>query len=109
MQPASDDVEDARVVVTGAKNNDGQLGPRTAWERSEGALLVPVPKFNFERFDFGNAKREPGVHEGHIRELFDNGLRWFTRKQAAERLQELASVGRSAAYEVLKLNGLRID
>lgn len=28
MQPASDDTEDTRVVITPAKNNDGELGPR---------------------------------------------------------------------------------
>ena len=41
----------------------------------------------------------------HIREVFENGRRQLALKQAAERLQEIAEVGRSAAYEALKLNG----
>lgn len=109
MQPASDDVEDARVVVTCAKNNDGPLGRRTVWERRDGALFVPVPNFDFETFDNGTGKRESKVTEAHIKDLFDNGHRWLARTQAAERLQEIAGVGRSAAYEALKLNGRFAD
>jgi hypothetical protein len=105
MQPATDDVEDARVVMTCAKNNDGALGARTAWERKDGSLFVPVEGFNFEEYDSGTAKREPKVNEGHMRELFENGRCKMMLKQAAERLQEIAEVGRSAAYEALKLTG----
>ncbi len=105
MQPASDDVEDARVVMTCAKNNDGALGARCAWERKEGSLFEPVENFNFEEYDSGTVKREPKVNEGHLRELFENGRRKMALKQAAERLQEIAEVGRSAAYEALKLTG----
>ncbi len=105
MQPASDDVEDTRVVMTCAKNNDGALGARTAWERKEGALFVPAENFNFEEFDAGTTKREPKVNEDHLRKLFENGRRRMVLKQAATRLQEIANVGRSAAYEALKLTG----
>jgi hypothetical protein len=61
--------------------------------------------FNFEEYDSGTAKREPKVNEAHLRELFENGRRKMMLKQAAERLQEIAEVGRSAAYEALKLTG----
>jgi hypothetical protein len=64
-----------------------------------------VTDFNFEEFDSGNGKRQPKVNEGHIRELFENGLREMALKQAAERLQEIADVRRSAAYEALKFTG----
>jgi hypothetical protein len=102
MQPASDDVEDARVVVTCAKNNDGALGVRTAWERQDGLLFVPVPGFNFEDFDGGRLKQGPAVKEEHLRDLFDNGRRRLATKHAVERLMEIAAVGRSAAYDALK-------
>lgn len=109
MQPASDDTEDARVVVTCAKNNDGALGPRTAWERCDGALFVPVQPFEWDAFDGGNIKREPKVNADHLRELFENGRRSLVLKTAAERLERIATVKRSAAYEALKLNGRFAD
>jgi hypothetical protein len=102
MQPATDDTEDARVVVTCAKNNDGALGPRTPWER-RGWLFEPVPNFDFEAFDGGGTKHEPKVREEHLRELFENGRRRLKTKEAAEQLQALAGVGRSAAYDALKV------
>lgn len=104
MQPASDDTEDARVVITPAKNNDGELGPRTVWERKAG-WFEPVTEFDWEAFDSGSTKREPKVREEHLREVFEDGRSRSVLKHAAERLQEVAGVGRSAAYEALKLTG----
>jgi hypothetical protein len=49
MQAASDDVNDPRVVWTCCKNNDGKLGPQTAWERRNG-LFVPVTDFDWDEF-----------------------------------------------------------
>jgi hypothetical protein len=40
MQAATDDTEDNRIVWTCCKNNDGELGARSAWERRNG-LFVP--------------------------------------------------------------------
>lgn len=108
LQPASDDTEDARVVMTCAKNNDGELGKRSAWERRAGTF-EPVKEFNYEEFDSGSAKREPKVREEHLRELFEDGRRWLAQGQAAKELQELAGVGRSAAYEALKVIGGRFS
>jgi hypothetical protein len=48
-QSASDDVDETRVVWTCCKNNDGQLGPQTAWERRNG-LFIPVPNFDWDEF-----------------------------------------------------------
>lgn len=104
MQPASDDTEDARVVITPSKNNDGELGRRTAWERKTG-WFETVTDFDFTEFDSGSVKREPKVKEEHLRGLFENGRRKMALKQAAEHLQKIADVRRSAAYEALKLTG----
>ena len=41
MQAASDDTTDNRIVWTCCKNNDGELGARSAWERRNG-LFAPV-------------------------------------------------------------------
>jgi energy-coupling factor transporter ATP-binding protein EcfA2 len=108
MQPASDDTEDSRVVVTPAKNNDGQLGPRTAWERSE-AWFDAVPAFDFEAFDSGGFKPKVAkVTEDHIRQLFAGGKQ-MAQKFAATELEALADVRRSAAYEALKLEAGRFS
>lgn len=102
MQPASDDTEDARVVVTCAKNNDGELGARSAWRRCAG-IFEEVGTFDWEAFDSGGASnRESKVKEEHIRQAFELGIAPLPMKQVAERLQEIAGVGRSAAYEALK-------
>ena len=66
---------------------------------------MPESEIDWQAFDSGNSKREPKVNEGHLRELFEDGRLKMALKQAAERLQEIADVGRSAAYEALKLTG----
>jgi hypothetical protein len=56
LQAASDDPVDRRVVWTCCKNNDGELGPRSAWVRCNG-LFEPLPDFDWESFDTpGNRK-----------------------------------------------------
>jgi hypothetical protein len=108
LQPASDDVEDNRVVVTTVKNNDGQeFGPRTAWERREGGF-VAVESFNWDEYDKGGSKpREAKVKLEHLRELFENGELWLDLVDAEKRLQSLAKVGRITAYHALELVGGR--
>jgi len=49
IQSASDGVNETRVVWTCCKNNDGKLGPQSAWERRNG-LFVPVPDFDWDEF-----------------------------------------------------------
>jgi AAA domain len=109
MQPASDDTQNSQVVFTPTKNNDGELGARSAWLRKAG-WFEPVPDFDFEAFDNGEgADREPKVNEGQLREIFQDGNRWVKLKIAAEELQELAGVGRSLAYDALKIIGGRFS
>jgi len=50
MQSASGDVSETRVVCTCCKNNDGELGERSAWTRCNG-LFTPVSDFDWETFD----------------------------------------------------------
>ena len=109
MQPASDDTEDARVVLTPAKNNDGELGARTAWLRKAG-WFEPVTDINFDEFDGGDGgQREPKVREEHLRDIFEEGRRWLVQKVATDELMERAEVKRSAAYEALKVVGGRFS
>lgn|GEM_PF-1406542 len=105
VQPGSDDTEDRRVVVTCCKNNNGQLGERTVWERRNG-LFAPVETFDWEAFDGGGSKTpRKSVTEANIREVFEHGDARLLLKEAAEKLQEVASMGRTVAYNALKTEG----
>lgn len=55
LQAASNDTIDERVVWTCCKNNNGQMGARSAWFRRNG-LFAPVPNFDWETFDNVNDK-----------------------------------------------------
>lgn len=103
IQPGSDDTEDRCVVVTCCKNNNGELGPRTVWERRNG-LFAPVGTFDWETFDSGGTKTpKKGVTADHIREVFENGAVRMLLKEAVEKLQEVAEVGRTVAYKALEV------
>jgi hypothetical protein len=68
MQSASDDVNETRVVWTCCKNNDGKLGPRSAWERRNG-LFVPVKDFDWHEFDYPPDGRSNRKLNGTIDDL----------------------------------------
>jgi hypothetical protein len=68
MQSASDDVNETRVVWTCCKNNDGQHGPRSVWERRNG-LFVPVKDFNWEAWD--HPPNRSGRAHGRIDDLLE--------------------------------------
>ena len=68
VQAASDDVSDERIVQTCCKNNDGQLGPRSAWMRHNG-LFVPVDTFDWEEFDHPESKSNG--YNGTIEDLYE--------------------------------------
>jgi hypothetical protein len=69
MQSASDDVNETRVVWTCCKNNDGQNGPRSAWERRNG-LFVPVKDFDWDAWDHPPDGRSRRKINGTIEDLF---------------------------------------
>jgi hypothetical protein len=50
MQAASDDVTEDRIVWTCCKNNDGELGKRSAWIRRNG-LFDPLTDFDWEAWN----------------------------------------------------------
>ena len=102
LQPASDDTEDDRVVFTTAKNNDGGLGPRSAWRRTSSGFQA-VPDFDWEEFDgLASPAREPIVTEAHIQAVFEGETKFCTLASAATSLQELTGCGRSTAYAALR-------
>ncbi len=100
MLHASDDPTGNEVVWVCAKNNDGELGDRSAWARRNG-LFVPVKNFDWEAFDKPTSER-PTVTEADIAEVFQHGNRRLTRKQAVADLAERTGCKTSACYNALK-------
>jgi len=103
MQAASDDPTDNRVVWTCCKNNDGELGGRSAWERRNG-LFAPVADFDWTEFDRPASDR-PTVTEADVAEVFQHGKRSLRRAEVVVELQKRTSAGKSACYNALKLDG----
>lgn len=103
MQSASDDTTDNRIVWTCCKNNDGELGTRSAWERRNG-LFVPVQDFDWKTFDSDGEKRRT-VNFDDLDTLFEGGKRQLARNTAVEQLMELTGLGKTACYQALKADG----
>ena len=62
-------------------------------------------EIDWEAFDGESRAPKKGVTEAHIREVFEDGDARLLLKEAAEKLQEVASVGRTVAYNALKTEG----
>jgi len=104
MQAASDDTEDRRVVWTCCKNNDGEMGRRSAWERSNG-LFASVPDFDWDAFESQGQEQKGKITEEHLAAVFQDGARTLPRSEARDALMELTGAHRAAAYEALKADG----
>jgi hypothetical protein len=103
MQAASDDTEDKRVVWTCCKNNDGDLGARSAWVRGNG-LFVPVADFDWKTFE-GDGEKRRCVSLDDLDTLFDGGKTQLAKGNAVEQLKEQTGLGKTACYQSLKQDG----
>ena len=103
MQAASDDPEDREVVWTCCKNNDGELGPRSAWVRSNG-LFASVPDFDWDAFENAGKAERRTITEAVMALVFGNGAKRLTKTEARDALMENGA-GKTAAYAALKLDG----
>jgi hypothetical protein len=73
-QHASDDVNENRIVVTCCKNNDGELGDRSVWERCNG-LFNSVSGFDWKAWDAGEVEDDfPASKVAEILAKFVSGL-----------------------------------
>ena len=99
MQAASDDVTDNRVVWTCCKNNDGELGNRSAWERRNG-LFMPVEYFDCESFDHP-PKEKRGLHPELLREFLKQGGQYH-RNQLVSIVMDETGCQKSAAYNLVR-------
>jgi hypothetical protein len=104
MQAASEDTEDNRIVWTCCKNNDGELGGRSAWERRNG-LFDPVDNFNWDNFDSPQVGERVTITADDLAKVFENGSKRLPKAEAAKALQALTGAGRTACYSALKPNG----
>lgn len=105
MQAASDDPEDRRVVWTCCKNNDGEMGARSAWVRSNG-LFAPVADFDWDAFESAGRSDRTTITEADMAAVFENGAKRRKPADAAKLLMaEPIGAGRTAAYAAIKLDG----
>jgi hypothetical protein len=102
MQAASDDTTDNKIVWTCCKNNDGELGQRSAWERRNG-LFAPVAEFDWDAFDAPEKDRRETISEADIATVFANGP--LTKAEARKLLEETTGASRSACYYALDQEG----
>ena len=102
MQAASDDTTDNRIVWTCCKNNDGEPGARSAWERRNG-LFAAVAEFDFETFDAPEKDKRERVSKTDVQAVLKNGA--LTKAEAAKRLEELTGAHRGSCYRALELDG----
>lgn len=94
IQSASDAVTDNRIVWTCAKNNDGQLGARSAWERCNG-LFQPVTGFDWETFDM--PERGDGPTWQDVKDIVSEFGEGANRSKIVHELKERGA-SKSAAY-----------
>lgn len=104
VQAASDDTEDLRVVWTCCKNNDGEMGPRSAWERRNG-LFAPVSDFGWDEFENPDQDAREKISERDVAGVFEHGRSRLKKAEAARRLQDETGAGRTACYDALRLDG----
>jgi hypothetical protein len=102
MQAASDDTTDNRIVWTCCKNNDGELGQRSAWERRNG-LFAPVTEFDWEVFDAPEKDRREIITEADVRAVLENGA--LTKAEAAKKLETNTGAHRTSCYRALEPDG----
>ena len=106
IQHASDEPTETRVVFTCCKNNDGELGEPTAWQRCNG-LFQPVDGFDWDEFHNPGEKRK-GVTAEDLEAIFsdgENGWLTITRGEAVNLLIERTKLGRTACYNALEFTG----
>jgi AAA domain len=103
MQAASDDTTDNRIVWTCCKNNDGELGARSAWERRNG-LFAQVHDFDWDTFDAPEKDRREVITEADVAEIFEGGA-GLAKGAAVKQLQSDTGASPASCYRALKPGG----
>jgi hypothetical protein len=102
MQAGSDDTTDNRVVWTCCKNNDGELGARSVWERRNG-LFAPVSDFDLDAFDAPEKDAREVITEADVVAIFRNAA--LTKAEAVKALQFNTGASQASCYRALSSAG----
>jgi hypothetical protein len=102
IQPASDDPEDDQVIWTCCKNNDGELGKRSAWHRKIG-LFDPSPGFDWATFDSSEKDKRITITEEMVKEVLEDGPMLLVL--ARDKLRELSGANQATCYRALSAKG----
>jgi hypothetical protein len=102
MQAASDETTDNRVVWTCCKNNDGELGHRSAWERRSG-LFAPVSEFDWDAFDAADKDAREKITENDLAAIFHDGS--LNKPEAVRLLEKNTGAHRASCYRALEPHG----
>lgn len=106
MQPASDDVEDDQVVWTCSKNNNGELGKRSAWKRRNG-IFSNVGNFDWDTFDSDSKDKRVVITAQMVEEVFESGK--VLLSEARDKLHEMSGATKSSCYRSLSKSGRFAD
>lgn len=102
MLHASNDTEETRVVWVCCKNNDGELGKRSAWERKDDGFLPAT--IDWVEFDSATkADKRVTITEDMVEECFEGGA--LIRSLARDKLMEISGATRGAVYKCLSPKG----
>jgi len=104
LEPVTPDGDDDRVVLTCAKNNNGEMGSPTAWHRKD-SLFVPCEDFDWEEWESDDGMRRKVVELEDFAAIFENGSQKLTRSEAVKALQDHTGLGRAAVYRSLQPDG----
>lgn len=106
LQPASDDVEDDGVVFVNCKNNDGELGKRSAWHRRNG-IFTANANFDWDTYDADSKDKRVLITKEMVEEVFEDGELLLV--QARDKLRELSGASQNGCYKALSEKGRFTD
>ena len=107
LQSASDETTESRVIWICCKNNDGDLGSPTAWERKNG-IFTPAENFDWSELDAPSEQRLT-ITADDLSAVFDGGKCRLAKSQAVAKLIEQTGCKQSAAYAALKRFANQLD
>jgi len=99
LQHATDSVQEDRVVVTCCKNNDGQLGPRGCYRRSNGQW-PEISDFDWADWDHPEdlAQKIRGNHTQAIIQILETAQ--LSKRDLVERFCKMTGRKPSVAYDM---------
>ncbi len=104
MQQASNDVTETGIVWTCCKNNDGELGPRSAWDwNNESGLYEPLRNFNWDEFDLTEKDRRERICQSDVEAVLKGTP--MKLSDAVNALATMTRAGKSSCYNALQPKG----